>query len=164
MKDTPEAEKWLNGLRPEMASKTVRDIFDVDPTAVHQVMYGVRPGAGRVEMTLDYVLTTEEFNQLQSDFPGINIHARNRTAHAHAYAAAQRHCQFIDFYSQMPMQTHGLYNEPALVLEVGANLSMHLRNPHPGAHLDSPIIDYRDSAREQTSDAKARLRIAQQKI
>lgn len=148
----------------DMAAKSLRRLQDTHPDDVANVLIGAKKGAARRSISIDLVLTSEEFSVLQQCFPNLNIYVTNKESHSHALAAALRYCSFMEFYSGLPERDTGLFGEQHLVIEFGANVLTHAKNPKRGVHIDSPIIDLRDSQREMQSNIRARALISEGKM
>lgn len=154
----PKIYEQLENIKVEQAARRLRDIQQTHPRATSEALLGVKSSKTLPnKLTLNYVLNAEEFSTLQADYPGIALTTTNTATHPHAFAAASRLCQSLEYYNSyyVPIE-RGLFGEHALIAEFGANVLSHARSPKCGIHLCSPILDLRDSQREATHECEAR--------
>nr|QHA33738.1 polyprotein [Atrato Virga-like virus 2] len=107
---------------------------------------------GQQKFEVPYRMNAAQSAELQTAFPELNIVVSGRVAHPHAYAASATMAaeEIILKYFRYDANAQCEKGFDAAVVDVGANYPRHAKAGRFSVHCCTPILDFRDSARETT--------------
>nr|UDL14011.1 MAG: RNA dependent RNA polymerase [Xiangshan martelli-like virus 3] len=142
----------LNVVMAEVARKDVAEKLKEPTSHLRNLFNGMIDVPRETKMEIPYKMDMRDVSALQNSFPEMNVVVTSKVYHDHALAAATRNIVEAYILSKRinydPNVISTVSNRVFLV-DIGGNYIRHVKRNRFNIHSCSPIIDYRDSAREK---------------
>lgn len=122
---------------------------------------------GKDNFIVNYDLTALQIATLQREFAELNVVVTGKQKHPHAMSAATRACcealilKKVGYKRWVKSLTH---NSKFFLVDVGGNYVRHVRMQRRNVHCCTPILDFKDSARETERISVMRSMLADKTI